>query len=175
NRLRTLIGHKEAIQLKDGKLTIDQNCCWMDMWVFLDTLDNADDLWKKDKKKQASDLYKKAITIYAGHLLAEDGGKQWIIPMRERLKKLFLTAVIKLGMYWEQKKEFQKAIDYYTKGLVVDDLEETFYQRLMACFHHLGRHADAAKTYCRCRDILKTVLGVVPSEHTEELYKKIRK
>ena len=174
NRLRTLIGHKEAIQLRDGKLTIDQNCCWMDMWVFLDTLDKADDLWKKDKKKQASDLYKKAITIYAGHLLAEDGGKQWIIPMRERLKNLFLTAIIKLGMYWEQKKEFQKAIDYYTKGIVVDNLEETFYQRLMVCFHHLGRHADAAKTYRRCRDILKTILGVVPSEHTEELYKKTR-
>ncbi len=34
NRLRKLIGNKEAIQLQDGKLTIDQKYCWMDTWAF---------------------------------------------------------------------------------------------------------------------------------------------
>jgi DNA-binding SARP family transcriptional activator len=175
NRLRALIGHKEAIQLRDGKLTIDQNYCWIDMLAFLNILNKADDLWKKDKKKKSSNLYKKAITIYTGHFLAEEAEKNWIIPMRERLKNSFLTAITKLGMHLEQEKEFKKAIEYYKKGLAVDNLEEKFYQRLIVCFHDLGRYADAAKAYSRCKDILKAVLGVVPSERTEKLYKKTPK
>jgi len=175
NRLRKLIGHKEAIQLRDGKLTIDPNYCWIDMWAFLNTLNNADNLWKKNKKEEASNLYKKAITIYTGQFLAEEAEKNWIIPMRDRLKNLFLTAITKLGMHLEQEKQFKKAIAYYKKGLAVDNLEETFYQQLMVCFHDLGCYADAAKVYHRCKDTLKAVLAVVPSEHTEELYKEIRK
>jgi len=175
NRLRSLIGHKEAIQLRDGKLTIDQNYCWIDMWAFLNTLNKADDLWKKDKKKKSCNLYKKAITIYTGHFLAEEAEKNWIIPMRDHLKNLFLVTVIKLGMHLEQEKKFKKAIEYYKNGLTVDNLEEIFYQRLMICYHNLGCYADTAKVYHRCRDILKAVLGVVPSKHTEELYKKARK
>lgn len=174
NRLRKLIGHKEAIQLQDGKLTIDQKYCWIDTRAFSNTLNEADDLWERGKEKEASDLYEKAITIYAGHFLAEESGKHWIVPIRERLKNLFLTAVTKLGMFCEQEKEFEKATGYYMKGLTVDNLEETFYQRLMVCFHNLGRHADAVKVYRRCRDILEAVLGVAPSEKTEEIYKKIR-
>ncbi len=175
NRLRALIGHKEAIQLRDGKLTIDQHYCWIDMLAFLNILNKADDLWKKDKKKKSSNLYKKAIKIYTGHFLAEEAEKNWIIPMRERLKNSFLTSITKLGMHLEQEKEFKKAIEYYKKGLAIDNLEETFYQRLMVCFHNLSRYADAAKTYSRCKDILKDVLGVAPSERTEELYKKTKK
>ena len=173
NRLRKLIGHKEAIQLQDGKLTIDQKYCWIDTWAFSNTLNEADDLWERGKEKEASDLYEKAITIYAGHFLAEEGGKHWIVPMRERLKNLFLTAVTKLGMFCEQEKEFEKATGYYMKGLTADNLEEKFYQRLMVCFHNLGRYADAVKVYHRCRKILEAVLGIAPSEKTEEIYKKI--
>lgn len=174
NRLRKLIGHKEAIQLQDGKLTIDQKYCWMDTRAFSNTLNEADDLWKRGKKKEAVDLYEKAITIYAGHFLAEESGKPWIIPTRERLKNLFLTAVTKLGMFREQEKEFEKATGYYMKGLAVDNLEESFYRRLMECYYNLGRHADAVKVYRRCRDTLATVLDVDPSEETAKIYKMIK-
>jgi LuxR family maltose regulon positive regulatory protein len=39
-----LIGHKEALQLQDGKLSIDQKYCWIDTWAFSNTLNIADHL-----------------------------------------------------------------------------------------------------------------------------------
>ena len=173
NRLRKLIGHKEAIQIQDGKLTIDQKYCWMDTQAFSNTLNEADDLWERGKEKEAVDLYEKGVSFYKGHFLADDGGKPWIIFTRERLKNVFLSIIVKLGKWYEQKQEFGKAITYYEKGLSIDYLEEVLYRRLMVCHHRLGRYADAARIYHRCRDTFATALGVDPSLATEELYERI--
>ncbi|MEA3223189.1 MAG: BTAD domain-containing putative transcriptional regulator [Thermodesulfobacteriota bacterium] len=175
NRLRNLIGIKEAILLQAGKVTLDQRYCWVDVWAFERVLNEAEALWKKGEKKQAISLYERAIVMYKGHFLAEGSEEPWMIPMRERLKSKFLGAITKLGKYHEQEEAFEKAIECYEKGLAVDNLEETLYQRIMLCYQNLGRHAEAAKGYHHCRHTLATVLGVDPSEETEAIYKKIRK
>jgi LuxR family maltose regulon positive regulatory protein len=174
NRLRKLIGHKEALQLQNGKLSIDQKYCWMDTWAFSNILNEADDLWEKGKETEAVDLYEKGLSFYRGHFLADDGGKPWIILTRERLKNVFLATIVKLGRWHEQKQKYEKAITCYDKGLSIDYLEEVLYQRLMVCHHCLGRYADAVRIYQRCRDTLTTVLGGDPSLATEELYKRIK-
>jgi LuxR family maltose regulon positive regulatory protein len=174
NRLRKLIGHKEAIQLQDGKLTINQKYCWTDTWAFSNTIHEADDLWKRGKEEEAVDLYEKGLSFYRGHFLADDGGKPWIILTRERLKNVFLATIVKLGKWHEQKEEYEEAITCYDKGLSIDYLEEVLYQRLMVCHHCLGHYADAARIYQRCRETFATALGVDPSLATEELYKRIK-
>jgi DNA-binding SARP family transcriptional activator len=56
----------------------------------------------------------------------------------------------------------------------VDDLAEELYQRLIAGYQRLGRRADAAVTYERCRRRLADVLGVAPSAETERLGRSLR-
>ena len=34
HRLRQLIGHENAIQHKEGRLTLDERLCWVDVWAF---------------------------------------------------------------------------------------------------------------------------------------------
>ena len=173
NRLRKLIGIKDIIQLKDGKITLNQNYCWIDTWAFERTLNEAETLWKKGAEKETILLYEKAIDSYKGHFLAKESEEPWMIPLRERLKNRFLSTIIKLGKCREQEKAFAKAIECYEKGLAVDNLEEAFYQHIMLCCHDLGRKTEAKRVYSRCRDTLNGILQIGPSHETEAIYQKI--
>jgi two-component SAPR family response regulator len=71
-------------------------------------------------------------------------------------------------MYWEERKEWDKAIDCYKKGLEADDLVEEFYRRIILCHQRLGRNAEALSAYNRCKKIL-AAYGVELSPETEEI------
>jgi LuxR family maltose regulon positive regulatory protein len=173
NRLRALMVHKDAILLKEGRVTLNQRYCWVDTLAFQRTLERAEELCQKGHAKEAAGLYEKGLSFYTGHFLGDDDGKPWILLTRERLKKVFLATIIKLGKWHERKQEYGEAITYYERGLSIDYLEEVLYQRLMVCHHRLGHHADAVKTYQHCKKTCATVLGVDPSPETEKIYKKI--
>jgi len=174
NRLRTLIANREAIQLQAGRIILNQNYWWVDIWAFERTLNQADDLWAKAEREEAAALYEKVLTLYKGDFLSEESEMAWMIPMRERLKGKFLSAIIKLGRYLEHKNKFEKAIACYEKGVAEDSLEEIFYQHLMMCLSNLGRNAEAIKVYHRCENILNEILAIQPSHETERIYKKIK-
>ena len=173
NRLRALMVHKEAILLKEGRITLNQRYCWVDTLAFQHTLERGEELCHKGHAKEAAGLYETGLSFYKGHFLADDEGKPWILLTRERLKNFFLSTIMKLGKFHERKQAYGKAITYYESGLSIDNLAEVLYQRLMVCHHQLGHHADAVKTYQHCRKTCATVLGVDPSPETEELYKSI--
>jgi len=56
----------------------------------------------------------------------------------------------------------------------VDDLVETFYQRLMVCFVKMGRKPEAMAVYRQCRRTLSVVLGLEPMNDTLAIYQSIR-
>ncbi len=173
NRLRKILGVKDAIQLKTGRVTLDPKLCWVDSLAFSQMLDAGNGLWNNGDKKQAVYLYEKALSYYKGHFLAGEPAAPWIISARERTKNKYLAGITKLGMLLEQTDEAEKAMACYEAGLAMDALEESLYQRLMTCQLHLGRHADAARTYQRCRDTISLALGVDPSPETEEIYNRL--
>jgi len=59
--------------------------------------------------------------------------------------------------------------------LDTDSLVEDIYQRLMLCYHKLGRRADAVRTFERCVLTLQTALQVEPSEATVAMKDSILK
>jgi LuxR family maltose regulon positive regulatory protein len=177
HRLRKLIGNEKAIQLQEGRLTLDPRYCWVDVWAFERILGQVDAAWKeglaKNKIAQTIQLAEKAIEMYRGPFLAAEIDQPWTISFRERLRSKFLRNVGKLGLYWEQVGDFNKALNCYQKGLEVDDLAEEFYQRLIICYKRLGRRAEALTVYNRCRNTFSTVLGVEPSPVTEAICKSL--
>jgi DNA-binding SARP family transcriptional activator len=50
---------------------------------------------------------------------------------------------------------------------------EELYQHLMICHQKLGRPTDALSVYNRGQKTLRAVLGVEPSERTQEIYKTL--
>ena len=177
HRLRKLVGNERVLLLHEGRLTLDTRYCWVDVWAFERILGKVDVAWREggdeSKKAHAIQLAEKAIEMYRGSYLSGETDQPWTISYRERLRSKFLRNVKRVGLYWEEHGNCDKAVDCYQKGLEVDDLAEEFYQRLICCYHSLGRRAEALTVYNRCRNTLSMVLGVEPSPSTETLCKKL--
>ena len=173
NRLRKILSKRETIHLHDGKLTLDPDTCWVDTRAFEALIEEANGLWGKDGNKGAVAAYEKAFSIYRGPFLAEEPLQHWMVPLRENLSMRYQRSLINLGKALEDQDRYEKAIEWYEKGLNADNLEEAFYRRLMICYQKLGRHSDAVKVYRRCKKAFARFLGVPPSEKTEKMFKEI--
>ena len=177
SRLRQLLGIEKSVKFQEGKATLDPCYCWVDAWAFERILGQVETAWKE--RPTVSDMIKtiqmaeKAIKIYTGAFLSGDT-EPWMISLRERLRNKFLRNIGRLGHYYELIGELNKAVDYYQKGLDVDDLAEEFYQRLIKCYHQMGRRAEALSVYNQCKKTLSAVLGIEPSHETEAIYKALK-
>lgn len=160
HRLRSMLGNDKAVQLKDGRITLDASYCWVDIWAF-------ERLISQGETTRPTSNSEKAHNLYQGHFLSKDVEYPWALSMRERLHSKFLRHLETLGRHWESAGEWGKAIDCYRKGLEVDALAEVFYQRLMACYQQQGRRAEAMAVYQRCRTALSTLMGIAPSPNVE--------
>jgi DNA-binding SARP family transcriptional activator len=170
-RLRQLLGYEKAIQLQEGKITLDARYCWVDAWAFERILSLSDDLYSKRQTENAIELIQKAINMYNGHFLEEE--HPWAISLREHLRNKFMRSIRKLGHYWEKMEQWEKAINCYQKGLEIDDLAEEFYQHLMICHRYLGLRSEALAIYHHCRKILSINLGIEPSPETKAIYESL--
>jgi two-component SAPR family response regulator len=178
SRLRHILGTEKAIKFQDGKATLDVCHCWVDAWAFERILGQVDAVWEEDLTGdgliQAIHLAEKATKMYTGSFLAGETDP-WTISFRERLRNKFLRNIVRLGYHWEKVGELNKAVNYYQRGLEVDDLAEEFYQRLMGCYQRMGRCAEAMAVYNRCQKVLSSVLGIQPSPKTKALYESLCK
>jgi DNA-binding SARP family transcriptional activator len=175
HRLRSLIGYSETVLVREGRLSLDPNRCWVDAWAFERLLEEADILWKEGIAQKAIQLTENALALYQGPLLGKEGEQPWQMPVRERLRNKFLRSVSRLGDHWIQAGQWETARDCYQKGFEVDDLSEGFCKGLMTCYHHLDQRADALSLYQRFEKRLKTVLGIEPSEKIKALHYALTK
>ena len=173
HRLRKLVGYEKAIQLHEGRLTLDEKFCWVDVWAFEHVLEEAGTHWKDGLMDRAVQLTEKAIQMYKGPFLGREIEQPLTVSISERLRSKFLEGVGRLGLYWQQAEQWEKAIECYQRGLEVDDLAEEFYQGLMDCYQHVGQKAKALSVYNRCKRILSSTLGIEPSSKTEVIYKSL--
>jgi LuxR family maltose regulon positive regulatory protein len=178
SRLRQLLGMENAIQVKQGKVTLDSRYCYVDAWAFERLVRRIEELWKESESgskvssAEITRLTDKAIAMYKGpFLFAED--EHWSLSCQERLRSKYLRLITRICQYLEQTGQCEKAVEYYQRALEIDNLTEEFYQQLMFCYQHLDQQAEAMKVYKRCRKVLSAVLGIEPSSKTEAMYKKI--
>jgi DNA-binding SARP family transcriptional activator len=175
NRLRSLLDLKGTIRLRDGILMIDESICRVDARVFTDFIGKADQLWEQGEKKQSVAVYEKATACYSGNFLEHESDIAWAMPYRERLKRFFIKAILRLGLFREKQYEFDKALSLYYRGLAMEQTNEALYQRSMICCSRLGRNIEIEKIYRRCRDAMKREFDVNPSRKTADVFKETRR
>jgi two-component SAPR family response regulator len=115
----------------------------------------------------------RVLRIYQGHFLAREETTSWSVSLEERLRHRFIHTMLELGGFWEQQGVSAKAIEYYQKGIEVDDMVETFYQRLIVCLDQVGRQAEAIASYNQCRRVLSISLGLEPTDETQQIYHRM--
>jgi adenylate cyclase len=169
-RLRKLIGIDGALVLSEGKLSLDKDRCWLDVWVFETLLNSAE---RTTDLAEVESCSKDLLRLYAGHFLEKESQESWAILVRDQLKAKFTRGVSHLGAQLEQAHRWPQVIALYSRALELDNLAEGLYRRLMICYRENGEPTEALNVYRRCRDMLSIVLSVKPSAETEAIRSSI--
>jgi LuxR family maltose regulon positive regulatory protein len=100
SRLRKAIGEK-TIEVKDGKVSLNPQHVWLDLWAFESLADKVSELYRKRNQSKSSDeperLAHLLFDIYRGDFLASDNNTPWLISSRERLRTRFTKMLEKLA------------------------------------------------------------------------------
>lgn len=179
HRLRRLIGEKRAVQVREGRVALGQQYCWVDAYAFEFLLERAARLLEGNQtgnelSAEGARLMDRALALYKGTFLGNEAHETWMIGYQERLRSKFIRAVKKLGNHYERNGRLESAVECYQRGLEVDELAEEFYQRLMVSYLSWGHRAEAIAAYNRCRKVLQSALGIDPSPKTEEILKGVK-
>ena len=177
HRLRQLVGCDQAIVLHEGRLSLDPERCWVDVYALEHVLDEVLGRGEAAEPDPGADrtAVERALNLYRGDLLEGEREAVWGVSARERLRSKFLRFVLRAGEAEERAGAHQRAIDLYLRGLEVDGLAEDLYARLVAAYARLGRRAEALGAYERCRRTLEASLGIEPSERLETLRRNLTK
>jgi len=170
HRLRSLIGH-EAIVVAEGRITLDPQRCWVDVWALERLLT---ELLEAPLPAIATGQEQQLLALYHGPFL-QDTDSAYAIGARERLRSKFLRAMEHVGQGLCAARACEAALLCYQKALEVDPLAERFYRGLMECYDCLERPAEGLAVYEHCRQTLARELSVAPSAETEVLAKALRK
>lgn len=171
-RLRKLIGNPELLVLSEGRLSLDQARCWVDIWALNSVFERVEKLAPSPDAadpSHANGLVRELLRLYAGHFLDPDSQDAWTLSARDQLRARFVRAVTKLGDVLEKENGWEQVTDLYLRALELDNLAEPLYRRLMIAYRAQGEPAEAINIYRRCRDMLSIVLNTKPSPETEAI------
>lgn len=114
-----------------------------------------------------------AAVLYRGDLL--DGFfDDWVISERYRLEMLLVEALARLMAAQEAVADYSQALATAQRLIAIDPLREDAHRTAMRAYCQLGQRNASLEQYGRCRETLKTELGVIPAMETTDLYEAIR-
>ena len=77
HRVRKLLKHEAAIQLQGGKVSINQELCWVDAWAFEHLLKNIPSLDSSGGPEPHLEMIQQAVQLYSGSFLPEEDQIPW--------------------------------------------------------------------------------------------------
>jgi LuxR family maltose regulon positive regulatory protein len=168
-RLRQLLGARDAVRMEGGKVSLNRDQLWVDMWEFEEELQRP-----HDPRANGIERIGRLRLIYQGHFLQHESEKPWVLKARHELRDRLLRAVRDAARECERARRWEDAMNLYRCGIELDSLDEGLYRGLMLCHQQLGDHSEALQVYRRCRDLLMRFLGIPPNAKTQALYHSVR-
>jgi DNA-binding SARP family transcriptional activator len=140
-----------------------------DVETFLGKLAQAEAAPAPDERAAA---YREAVRLYRGPYLPEADGT-WAWPERERLRRVYLEAILRLAEFCLERSEHQAALDYCQRALAEDPCLEAAHRLAMRVHEAAGNRAAVARQFERCRQVLLNEIDASPSSQTLELYERL--
>ena len=168
-RLRQLLSSRDAVRMEGGKVSLNREQLWVDMWEFEEELQRPHDPAASDVERIG-----RLRRLYQGHFLQHEAEKPWVLKARQELRDRFLRAIRDAARQCERARRWEDAANLYRSGIELDSLNEGLYRGLMLCHQQLGDHSEALLAYRRCRELLTRFLGIPPNAKTQALYHSVR-
>jgi two-component SAPR family response regulator len=155
--------------MEGGKVSLNRDRMWVDMWAFEEELRRP-----RDPKTNGVEGICRLRRLYPGHFLQHETEKPWVLKVRQELRDHFLRAILDAARECEHARRWEDAAILFRSGLELDSLNEGLYRGLMFCHQQLGDHSEALQAYRRCRELLTRFLGIPPNAKTQALYHSVR-
>jgi LuxR family maltose regulon positive regulatory protein len=168
-RLRQLLGARDAVRMEGGKVSLNRDQLWVDMWEFEEELQRP-----HDPDVHGVERIDRLRRLYQGHFLQHETEKPWVLKARQYLRDRLLRAIRDAARECEHARRWEDAATLYRSGIELDSLNESLYRGLMLCHQQLGDHSEALQAYRRCRELLTHFLGVPPNAKTQAVYHSVR-
>ena len=168
-RLRQLLGARDAVRMEGGKVSLNRDRLWVDMWEFEQELQRPRDSGGADIERVG-----RLRHLYKGHFLQHETEKPWVLKARQELRDQLLRAIRDAARACEHARRWDDAANLYRSGIELDSLNAGLSRGLMLCHQELGDHSEALQAYRRCRELLTRFLGIPPNAKTQALYHSVR-
>jgi LuxR family transcriptional regulator, maltose regulon positive regulatory protein len=168
-RLRQLLGARDAVLMEGGKVSLNRDQLWVDVWEFEQELQRP-----RDPEANGIEWIGRLRLFYQGHFLQHETEKPWVLQARQELRDRLLRAIRDAARDCEHARDWEDAADLYRSGIELDTLNEGLYRGLMLCHRELGDLGEALQAYRRCRELLTRFLGIPPNPKTQALYHSVR-
>ena len=177
HRLRKIFELDEVLVLKDGRLTLNNCYCWVDVWVFERLIGRLDRELRQNKSQVDEAVvigtFDKLAEIYRGGFLINEEGNQAIMGYRAKLRNRWSRILKEVGGFWMLRGNNERASEVFQTGIETDATQEAFYRELMRVFERQKNWSGAVNTFRDCQRVLSTELGVEPSEDTYKIYRRL--
>lgn len=164
NRLRQLLGERDALLVQDASVSLNSQCVWVDLHAVEGILGHPG----------TAASAQRLLELYRSEFLAEDDDEPWALAVRHRLQYKVAHHLEHAGRQAESSGDWEQASALYHRGLDVDPCAEALYCGLMRCHVERGDRGQAKGVYTRMRDQLLNVRGVRPAAATEELARRLQ-
>ena len=168
-RLRQLLAARDLVRMEGGKVSLNRDQLWVDMWEFEEELQRPHDAGANGIERIG-----RLRRIYQGHFLQHEPEKPWVLKARHDLRDRLLRAIRDAARDCEHARRWEDAATLYRSALEIDSLNEGLYRGLMLCHQELGDHSEALQAYRRCRELLTRFFGIPPNAKTQALYHSVR-
>jgi ABC-type oligopeptide transport system substrate-binding subunit/DNA-binding SARP family transcriptional activator len=122
---------------------------------------------------EAASLYRD--DFLAGFTLRDcPGFDEWQFFQSESLRQKLAAVLERLADAYSRRQEFEPAIAYARRWLLLDPLHEPAHRQLMSLYLATNQRAAALRQYRECTRILEQELGIAPTPEITSLYERIR-
>ena len=90
HRLRRILGHDEAVLLRDGRLSLNAEIVWVDTWAFMQALDDGEALLRAAEgavvESGLRTVTEEALRLYRGPYLFDEADHPAYVACREQVR-----------------------------------------------------------------------------------------
>ncbi|MGA7982776.1 MAG: hypothetical protein WCA32_21455, partial [Chromatiaceae bacterium] len=127
HRLRKILGREDAVQLRDGQISLNPSCVWVDRWALEQVLKEVGTAATRHSDAQALHSLERTsqhlLDLYKGRFLEKSDLPCAAAP-REALHRKYLLAVERVGAAFDARGTHEKARSVYERALDVDPTAE---------------------------------------------------
>jgi len=125
-------------------------------------------------REEALEIYNKALEIYDGMFLAENGYEVWLTPVRNYYNRLYIKVIFQTIEILKEKENYDIITRTCEKALDFEPYDEDIHICFMESMLKQGHFTSVLNHYEYVVNLLNKEMGINSSPKLDKFYKKIK-